>query len=105
MLWYQGGILFLIGAIVAMGAGFRRMIGRYRTPTGDMLLAGAVVVLVFSVGSTEMLNRWLWLPFVLALAIRHPAVTNGTHTSSGPPSAQGANRSVQAPARPGRVSP
>ncbi|HXX91427.1 MAG TPA: O-antigen ligase family protein [Acidimicrobiales bacterium] len=72
-IWYEGGILMLFGAAICMGSGVRRMVGRYRSPVGDVVLAGAVVVIAFSMQGPELVDRWMWLPFVLAMVFRPPA--------------------------------
>jgi O-antigen ligase len=70
LIWYGGGVFFMIGMIINMIASFRRLTRKGgRHPTKDTLLAGCVVVLVFSMVSPELFDRWLWLPFVLALAL------------------------------------
>ena len=37
-----------------------------------ILLAGTVSVLVFAMQAPELVDRWLWLPFVLAMSLRLP---------------------------------
>lgn len=71
LLWYEGGIFFLVGFALMMGSALRRTLRVGRSPTNDMLLGAAVTVLLFSLQSPELFDRWLWLPFVLAMALRH----------------------------------
>jgi O-antigen/teichoic acid export membrane protein len=71
LLWYGGGIFMLVGFAVNMTTAFRRVTRRgKKDPTKDMLFAGMIVVLFFSMQSPEMFDRWLWLPFILALSLR-----------------------------------
>jgi hypothetical protein len=71
LLWFGGGIFMLVGFAVNMTTAFRRVTRRgKKDPTKDMLFAGIVVVLFFSMQSPEMFDRWLWLPFILALTYR-----------------------------------
>ena len=60
-----------------MGSSFNRLLhGRRRRGKGgdramrDTVLAGCVAVLFFSLQSPEIVDRWLWLPFILALCFR-----------------------------------
>jgi hypothetical protein len=69
LLLYEGGVLMLFGFAITMGSGIRRML-LYRGPTTDILLCGMVAVLFFSLQSPELFDRWLWLPFVLAISWR-----------------------------------
>lgn len=78
LLWYQGGILFLFGFAIMMASAVRRLMGPRRDPTRDIVLAGAVVVLAFSMQSPEMFDRWLWLPFLLAMTFRGEQATPQT---------------------------
>ncbi|HVT42017.1 MAG TPA: hypothetical protein VHD39_03455, partial [Acidimicrobiales bacterium] len=75
--WFAGGI-FMVAALALMtGSAFNRHLHqRRRRPKGrdrsmrDTVLAGCVVVLFFSLQSPELVDRWLWLPFMLALCFR-----------------------------------
>ena len=65
-----------------MGSSFNRLLhGRRRRGKGgdramrDTVLAGCVTVLFFSIQSPEIVDRWLWLPFMLALCFRDPGPT------------------------------
>jgi hypothetical protein len=46
----------------------------------DTVLAGCVVVLFFSLQSPELVDRWLWLPFMLALCFRDALPASGPDT-------------------------
>jgi O-antigen ligase len=78
LLWFGGGIFFLVGALVMMGSSFHRLLrGRLRhrsrkDPLRDIVLAGCVTILVYSMQGPELVDRWLWLPFILALCFRSP---------------------------------
>jgi hypothetical protein len=69
LLWYGGGIFMLVGFAINFTTAFRRVTrtGK-KDPTKDML-----VVLFFSMQSPEMFDRWLWVPFILALTLRRGA--------------------------------
>ncbi len=72
--WYAGGIFMLAGVALMMASSLNRLLSgrrsRERDPTRDVVLAGCVVVLVFAMQSPEIVDRWLWLPFMLALCFR-----------------------------------
>jgi hypothetical protein len=70
LLIYEGGILMLFGTLIIMVSAFRHLLARGRNPTRDMVCAGAIAVLVFSMQSPELFDRWLWLPFILAMCFR-----------------------------------
>jgi O-antigen ligase len=70
MAWFQGGIFFLIGDLICIGEALRRMIKGKRDPTKDMLLAGALAVIVFALQAPMMFDRYFWFPFVLAMTLR-----------------------------------
>jgi O-antigen ligase len=75
LLWFGGGIFMLVGFVVNFATAFRRVTRRgKKDPTKDMLFAGMIVVLFFSMQSPEMFDRWLWVPFILALTLRRGAV-------------------------------
>jgi hypothetical protein len=89
-LWYQGGLLFLLGGLIAIASALRRLVGiRPRDPTTDLVLAGAITVFLFSMQAPVMFDRYFWLPFVLAMTFstqRRPAFTDrsplGRYSSS-----------------------
>jgi hypothetical protein len=65
-----------------MGSSFNRLLhsrlrrGRGRgtdVPLRDTVLAGCVTVLFFSMQSPELVDRWLWIPFLFALCFRSAA--------------------------------
>jgi hypothetical protein len=66
---------------IMMGSSFNRLLsgrrkrGRANTGTRDVVLAGLVCVLVFSVQGPELVDRWLWFPFILALCFRDTPAT------------------------------
>src|SRR6202042_3089161 len=75
-----GGIFMVAGGALMMGSSFNRLLnGRRRRAKGmdrstrDTVLAGCVTVLFFSMQSPELVDRWLWLPFILALCFRDRA--------------------------------
>ncbi len=72
--WFAGGIFMVAGAAIMMGSSFSRLLtGRRKSqpePMRDIILAGCVTVLFFSMQSPEIVDRWLWLPFMLALCFR-----------------------------------
>ncbi len=79
--WFAGGIFMLVALALMMGSSFNRLLhGRLHRPKSrdravrDTVLAGCVVVLFFSLQSPEIVDRWLWLPFILALCFREAAV-------------------------------
>lgn len=75
---YGGGFFMLVAVIIMMGSSFNRLLsgrrkrGRANTGTRDIVLAGCVTVLVYSMSGPELVDRWLWLPFILALCFRDP---------------------------------
>jgi O-antigen ligase len=67
--WYQGGFFFLVGELICIAEGFRRMlVGRKRHPTRNILLAGGVTVILFALQAPMLFDRYFWFPFVLATA-------------------------------------
>lgn len=74
--WYQGGILWLFGAAIAVMAAFRRVIGSARRdPLRNIVFSSMAVVLLFSMQAPELVDRWFWMPMVLALTFgRRPTV-------------------------------
>lgn len=80
--WYAGGIFMVAAGALMMGSSFNRLLkgrrGRGTTrdrAIRDTVLAGCVVVLFFSMQSPEIVDRWLWLPFLLALCFRDRGAT------------------------------
>lgn len=66
--WYQGGILWLLGAGIAVIAAFRRVAGPgRRDPLRAIVFSSMAVVLLFSMQAPELVDRWFWMPMVLAL--------------------------------------
>ena len=70
--WFAGGIFMVAAVALMMASAFRRVLVRRDAPRGTVL-AGCVTVLFFSLQSPELVDRWLWLPFMLALCFRVPA--------------------------------
>jgi hypothetical protein len=74
--WYGGGIFMLVGLIIMVGSSFSRLVhGRLRAgknwdPMRDVVLATCVAVLFFSMQGPELVDRWFWMPFLLALTFR-----------------------------------
>jgi hypothetical protein len=77
--WFAGGIFMVAAGALMMGSSFNRLLhGRLRQgrrqgadrALRDTVLAGCVTVLFFSFQSPELVDRWLWLPFLLALCFR-----------------------------------
>jgi O-Antigen ligase len=77
--WFAGGIFMVAAGALMMGSSFNRLLhgrlrqGRTKSPDRalrDTVLAGCVTVLFFSFQSPEIVDRWLWLPFILALCFR-----------------------------------
>lgn len=68
IIWYQGGILFLIGTVIAVVAAFWRVsgVGR-RDPTKDIIFAGGVASLIYAQTAPIIFQTYFWLPFVLAM--------------------------------------
>jgi O-antigen ligase len=79
LLWYGGGIFMLFGVTINMITAFRRVTRKgMKDPTRDMVFAGILVVLFFSMQSPELFDRWLWLPFILALTFRRGVSRTGS---------------------------
>jgi O-Antigen ligase len=72
--WFAGGIFMLAGAAIMMASSVHRLLagrrGSQPDPMRDVILAGCATVLFFSLQSPEIVDRWLWLPFMLALCFR-----------------------------------
>lgn len=118
--WFAGGIFMVVALALMMGSSFNRLLhGRLHRPKSadravrDTVLAGCVVVLFFAFQSPEIVDRWLWLPFMLGLCFRDavvPVPTDGTSalpdrvaTSPGPMTpAIGPTGTAPAPASRGR---
>ncbi|HSZ38132.1 MAG TPA: O-antigen ligase family protein [Acidimicrobiales bacterium] len=77
--WYGGGIFMVVGLVIMTGSGFSRLLrGRIRAgknwdPMRDVVLAACVADLFFAMQSPELVDRWFWLPFLLALTFRDDA--------------------------------
>ncbi len=69
--WFAGGIFMVVGVALMMASSFRRVLVR-RNPLRNAVLAGCATVLFFALQSPELVDRWLWLPFMLALCFRGP---------------------------------
>lgn len=75
---YGGGFFMLFAVMIMMGSSFNRLLngrrkrGRANTGTRDIVLAACVTVLVYSMSGPELVDRWLWLPFIMALCFRDP---------------------------------
>ncbi len=83
--WFAGGIFMVAAAALMMGSSFNRLLsGRRRRGKSrdramrDTVLAGCVVVLFFAMQSPEIVDRWLWLPFMLALCFRDRGASPST---------------------------
>jgi hypothetical protein len=73
-IWYIGGLWFVIGYAICFGSAFARLSKKGNPdPIKDIIFSGAIAVLVFTLVSPELFDRWLWLPFVLAMTF--PPVT------------------------------
>jgi O-antigen ligase len=104
IMWYQGGILFLLGSLIAVGAAFRRVSGPgRRDPTRDIIFAGAIASLVYAQTAPVIFQTYFWLPFVLAMTYslgRKPDVGSswvGPSVSVGaPPAPTGGNGATPA---------
>jgi O-antigen ligase len=76
--WYGGGIFLLVAMFIMMGSSFSRLLTGWRAqrragtrdPLRDVVLAACVADLVFCMQSPELVDRWLWIPFLLALCFR-----------------------------------
>ncbi len=82
--WFAGGIFMVAAGALMMSSSFNRLLrDRRRRGKGtdgalrDTVLAGCVTVLFFSMQSPELVDRWLWLPFLLALCFRPGAPSAG----------------------------
>jgi O-antigen ligase len=74
--WYGGGIFLLVGMFIMMGSSVSRVLsgrrrGRWHDPMKDIILAAMVADFVFAMQSPELVDRWLWFPFLLALTFRN----------------------------------
>lgn len=74
--WYGGGIFMLVGLIIMVGSSFNRLLngrlraGRNWDPMRDVVLAACVADLFFAMQGPELVDRWFWMPFILALTFR-----------------------------------
>lgn len=66
--WYGGGIMFLIGVVIAAWAPIRRARRSPPEPLRNKLLVAAGTAFVFSLTAPIMYQRYFWLPFVLLVA-------------------------------------
>jgi O-antigen ligase len=101
--WFGGGIFMVVALAIMMGSSFnrlvsgRRMRGENRDPLRAVVFAACVASLFYSMQGPELVDRWMWLPFLLALCFRDPA----------PPAtapAEGIELPVRAPDPPGPTS-
>lgn len=71
LFWYEGGILWLVGGALAIVAALRRVVGvgGGRDPVRDILAVSVGLVLVYAMQAPELVDRWFWLPMVLAMTI------------------------------------
>jgi hypothetical protein len=67
--WYAGGIFMVAAVALMMASALRRVWGR-KDALRATVLAGCVTVLFFALQSPEIVDRWEWLPFLLALCFR-----------------------------------
>jgi O-antigen ligase len=97
--WYGGGIFMLVGLIIMVGSSFNRLLhGRLRAgknwdPMRDVVLAACVGVLFFAMQGPELVDRWFWMPFLLALTFRD-------YVPPQPPARDAIARPVATPERP-----
>ncbi len=74
--WYGGGIFMLVGLVIMVGSSLSRLLhGRLRAgkdwdPMRDVVLAACIAVLFFAMQGPELVDRWFWIPFLLALTFR-----------------------------------
>jgi O-antigen ligase len=77
--WFGGGIFMVLALGLMMGSSFNRLLsgrrlrGEHRQPMRAVVFAACVGALFFSMQGPEMVDRWMWLPFILALCFRDPA--------------------------------
>jgi hypothetical protein len=65
--WFQGGFFFLVGELICIAEGIRRMVkGRREHPSLGILLAGGTTVILFALQAPMLFDRYFWFPFVLA---------------------------------------
>ena len=90
MIWYQGGLLFTLGSLMAIVAAFRRVSGaRRRDPTRDVIFSGAIASLVYAMTAPVIFQTWFWLPFVLAMTYSLTPTPAPTGTGIEPPDSTG----------------
>ncbi len=100
--WFAGGIFMVAAGALLMGSCFHRLLAGRRRASGpdrllrDTVLAGCVTVLFFSFQSPEIVDRWLWLPFLLALCFGVPGTSRAAVTRRG--ARPGTSRLQAAPA-------
>ncbi|HEX4162041.1 MAG TPA: O-antigen ligase family protein [Acidimicrobiales bacterium] len=77
--WFGGGIFMLLSLFIMMGSSFnrllsgRRMRGENRDPMRAVVFAACVASLFYSLQGPELVDRWMWVPFILAFCFRDPA--------------------------------
>jgi hypothetical protein len=69
--WFAGGIFMVAAVALMMASSIRRVFVRKDAPRGTVL-AGCVTILFFALQSPELVDRWLWLPFMFALCFGAP---------------------------------
>jgi O-antigen ligase len=109
IIWYQGGLLFLVGTLMAIFSALWRMLGALRRdPTRDIIFAGAIASLVYAQTAPVIFQTYFWLPFVLAMT--YPLARRAMSPSSEavqpvsvgvPPMASLTNRAATLPVLPG----
>jgi hypothetical protein len=78
--WFGGGIFMVVALLIMMGSAFNRLLndrrrrGKGRDPMRDVVLATCVTVLFFALQGPELVDRWFWLPFLLAMCFRDDLV-------------------------------
>lgn len=74
LFWYEGGILWLAGGVMAVAAALRRVTGGGgRDPVRGVLLVAILVVVLYAMQAPELVDRWFWLPMVLAMTLPRAA--------------------------------
>lgn len=112
--WYGGGIFMLVGLFIMVGSSLSRTLsgrrrGQWHDPMKDIILAAMVADLLFSMAGPELVDRWFWMPFMLALTIRprkDPALAVDDAiegTAPLPPPTQAPAPAVQSNGQPRRV--
>ena len=68
LVWYQGGAMFLLGILIAVGTALRRGWRRHGGAGREAVFAGAIAMCVFSMTAPILVQRHFWLPLILMLA-------------------------------------